>query len=329
MENMSKRKRIQAALAGDPVDRVPVGFWRHFPGDDQRADTLAAVTLEFQRQYDLDFIKFPVSSVYCIADYGIKHEYQGSPAGTRVYLERAIKKIDDWDKIEPLDIHKGVYGWHLQSLRQVINEKPEDTPVVVTIFNPLAMAFYLAGDETALAHLRQYPVRFERALEALTKTCADFVREVINAGADGIFLSAKSASYEVMNEQEYEHFGRPSDLSVLEAAKSGWFNILHLHGQYPMFNQLAGYPVQAVNWHDRTTYPNLIEASNLFKGALMGGVEQYKLLHFGNPEDVGEQVKNAIQQMDGRRLIVTPGCTYPVTVPHSNLKALRNAVETS
>jgi uroporphyrinogen decarboxylase len=327
MGKMTKRERIQAALAGSEVDRVPVGFWRHFPGDDQRADTLADITLEFQRQYDLDFIKLPVSSVYCVADYGVKHEYRGSPAGTREYLERAVKTVEDWDRIEPLDIHKGVYGWHLQCLRRIVNEKPADTPIVVTVFNPLAMAFYLAGDETALVHLRQDPKRFIRALEALTETCADFVREIINVGADGIFLSAKSASYEAMNELEYERFGRPADLSVLQAAKSGWFNILHLHGQYPMFKLLSDYPVQAVNWHDRTSYPNLREASRLFKGTLMGGIEQYKLLHFGSPEQVHDQVKDAIWQMNSRRIIVAPGCTYPVTIPYSNLKALRNAVE--
>ena len=59
---MTKRERIKAALAGKAVDRVPVGFWRHWPGDDQQAESLALVALEFQQRYDLDFIKIPVSS---------------------------------------------------------------------------------------------------------------------------------------------------------------------------------------------------------------------------------------------------------------------------
>ncbi len=28
---MTKSERVGAALAGRPVDRVPVSFWRHFP----------------------------------------------------------------------------------------------------------------------------------------------------------------------------------------------------------------------------------------------------------------------------------------------------------
>jgi len=329
MAEMSKRERIQAALAGRPVDRAPVGFWRHWPGDDQREDSLALVTLEFQRTYDLDFIKFPVSSTYTVSDYGVKHEYRDSPGGDRTYLEHVIKRVEDWERIEPLDIRKGTYGWHLQSLRRIVQQKRFDTPVIVTMFNPLALAFYLAGEETCLAHLRTRPERVESAINALTQTCKDFARAAIGEGADGIFLSARFASYEVISQTEYNRFGRPGDLAVLAAAADGWFNVMHVHGQHPMLSQMSNYPVHALNWHDRTAYPGLAEAAKLFNGALMGGIDQYKVLQSGSPEEVAAQVHDAVRQMNGRRLIVTPGCTYPLSVPHSNLVAMRRAVETA
>jgi uroporphyrinogen decarboxylase len=329
MAGMSKRERIQAALAGRAVDRVPMAFWRHWPGDDQREDSLALVTLEFQRTYDLDFIKFPVSSTYTVADYGVKHEYQGSLGGDRTYLEYVIKRVEDWQRIKPLDVHKGTYGWHLQSLRRVIQLKEPDTPVIVTMFNPLALAFYLAGEETCLAHMRTHPERVETAINALTQTCADFAKAAIDEGADGIFLSARFASYEVMSEMEYDRFGRPGDLAVLAAAADGCFNVLHVHGQHPMLPQLSNYPAHVLNWHDRTAYPGLAEAAKFFKGALMGGIDQYKVLQDGSPEDVTAQVHDAMRQMNGRRLIIAPGCTYPLSVPHANLVAMRRAVETA
>ncbi len=329
MAVMSKRQRIQAALAGKSIDRVPVAFWRHWPGDDQNAESLATVVLEFQRQYDLDFIKVPVSSTYCVDDYGVKHAYRGSSMGDRDYLERVIRRVEDWDRIEPLDVHKGTYGLHLQALRIILERKDPDTPVIFTMFNPLAMALYLAGDETCMVHLRREPERVERALKALAETSARFAGAAIAAGCDGIFLSTRSASYEVMSEDEYRRFGRPGDLTVLAAAAGGWFNVLHLHGQHPMFVPLSDYPVHAVNWHDRTAWPDLAEAGRLFSRALMGGIEQYRILHLGSPKDVEDQVQNAIKQTNGQRLIVTPGCTYPLGVPHGNLLALRRAVEKS
>ena len=328
MSVMSKRERLKAVLAGKEVDRTPVAFWRHWPGDDQRPDSLAAVALDYQRRYDLDFIKLPVSSAYTVADYGVKTEYQGSLIGDRVYQEYVIKKLEDWEHIETLDITKGTYGWHLEALKQIIKKKEPETPVIVTVFNPLSIAAYLAGDEICLAHLRMHHEKVIPAIKVLAETSAGFVRAAIQAGADGIFFSTRFASSEVMPEREYLRFAKELDLEVLAAAKDGWLNILHLHGPHPQLAQLADYPVQALNWHDRTTEINLSEASRIFKGVLMGGVEQYQTLRFGSPAEITSQVKDAIRQMNGKRLVVTPGCTYHMDTPQANLMALRKAVET-
>ena len=327
MAGMTKRERIKAALAGETVDRVPVAFWRHWPGDDQKPDSLAMVALDFQLRYDLDFIKVPVSSVYCVEDYGVTHTYNGSYMGDREYLERTVKRVEDWEHIHPLDVHKGTYGWSLEALRRIIDQKDADTPVIFTMFNPLAMAAYIAGDETLLVHLRSEPQRVLHALDALTETSVRFVRAALAEGCDGVFLSTRFASYELMNEEEYCRFGRPGDTAVLAAAsEGGWFNVLHLHGQHPMFIPLSDYSVQAVNWHDRTAWPGLAEAGKLVPHAVMGGVEQFKTLHLGSAEEVRAEVRDAIEQMHGQRLIVTTGCTYPLGVPHSNLLAMRKAV---
>jgi uroporphyrinogen decarboxylase len=324
---MTKRGRLQAAMAGQAVDRVPVGFWRHWPGDDQHARSLAAVALDFQKRYDLDFIKVPVSSTFCVHDYGVQHAYRGSSMGDRDYLLRVIEREEDWERIKPLDVHKGMYGENLEALRLIMEGREADTPVIFTIFNPLSMAAYLAGDETLMVHLRSKPHHVLTAIGALTETISNFVRAAIALGCAGIFLSTRFASYELMSEDEYQRFGRAGDLAVLEAAGGGWFNVLHYHGQHPMFIALSDYPVHAVNWHDRTAWPGLAEAAKLVPGAMMGGVEQYKTLHLGSAAEVEVQVSDAIEQMRGRRLIVTPGCTYPMGVPHSNLLALRHAVE--
>jgi len=330
---MNKKERVQAALAGKQVDRPPIALWRHWPVDDQNAGLLAERALDYQQRYDWDFIKIPPSSTYCIDDYGAQHDYKALPSGRwllgeRTYSERVIKQMNDWDRIEPLDVYKGTYGRMLQCLKMVIGRRKPDIPVIVTVFNPIGMARFLAGDEVYAAHLRREPERLTRALKALTATCASFVRACIAEGADGIFLSTAAASYDVMSVAEHDRFGRSYDLEVLAAAAGGWFNMLHIHGQQPMFAELADYPVSAVNWHDRSAGPRLKDASGLFRGALVGGIEQFHTLHFGTPAEVEAQVHDAIRQTGGRRLIVAAGCTYPVTVPECNLFAARRAVDT-
>ena len=59
---MNKRERLEAAIAGQSVDRVPVALWRHFPGDDQDPSDLAAATIAFQRRWDFDFVKVTPAS---------------------------------------------------------------------------------------------------------------------------------------------------------------------------------------------------------------------------------------------------------------------------
>ena len=49
---MNHTQRIKNLLDRKTIDRPAVALWRHFPVDDQRADWLAAATLDFQRRFD-------------------------------------------------------------------------------------------------------------------------------------------------------------------------------------------------------------------------------------------------------------------------------------
>jgi len=208
----------------------------------------------------------------------------------------------------------------------VLEQRNPDTPVIQTLFSPLSMARFLA-DDLYVVHLRRNPTRVVRALAALTETCAAFARAAISAGADGIFLSTMATTYDVLSPSEQREIGGPADLAVLEAARSGWLNILHVHGQQPMIREVADYPVHGLSWHDRAAGPSLAEAAALFPGALVAGIEQFSLLNCGTPAEVAAQVTDALMQTGGHRLIVAAGCTYPLTVPECNLVAARQAVE--
>ncbi|NLD74956.1 MAG: uroporphyrinogen decarboxylase, partial [Chloroflexi bacterium] len=117
------------------------------------------------------------------------------------------------------------------------------------------------------------------------------------------------------------------DLEVLEAAEHAWFHLLHLHGDEVMFDRLARYPVQAVNWHDRETPPSLTDARKRFAGALCGGLRQWETMVRGTPEDVRREAADAIRQTGGRGFILGTGCVTPIVAPTSNIRAAREAVE--
>jgi uroporphyrinogen decarboxylase len=66
------------------------------PGDDQRPADLATATLQWQRQYDWDFIKVSPSSSFCLVDWGAEDRWIGGDEGNREYTRRVIERPEDW-----------------------------------------------------------------------------------------------------------------------------------------------------------------------------------------------------------------------------------------
>ena len=326
MSDLRKRRRLEATMAGEPADRPPVALWRHWPGDDQRGPDLARATLAFQRTFDFDFIKVTPSSNYCLADWAAESQWVGHFHGTRDYGQPVIQSPEDWTRLPVLDPTRGLLNEIRQALSIIGQEVKEEVPFIQTIFNPLAQARNLAADRL-LSDLRQHPDALKAGLETITESTLRFIETIRETGIAGVFLALQHASYDLLTEAEYREFGRPYDLRILESTRDFWFNLLHVHGQNIMFDPVADYPAQAINWHDQETPPSLKEATARFAGALVGGLRQEETMAYGTPDQVRAEVGAAIQQTGGRRLIIGTGCVTPIIAPMGNLWAAREAVE--
>jgi len=327
MTTMTKRERLEATIRGEQTDRVPVALWRHFPVDDQDPTELAASTVAFQRQYDFDFIKVTPASSFCVRDWGVEDDWLGNEEGTREYSHRPIRSADHWQAISRLEPDQGALGAQLRCLELIQEAVGDEVPFIQTIFNPLSQAKNLVGRQALLAHLRENPVQVRTGLEAITATTVRFIEAARQRGIAGIFLAVQHASYELLSEPEYAEFGVPFDRRLLDAAEGLWLNVLHLHGNRVMFDLLAGYPVQVINWHDRETPPTLGEGQARFGGAVLGGLRQWDTMLRGTPQEVHGEALDAMQQTGGRRFVLGTGCVTPITAPWANLRAARAAVE--
>jgi uroporphyrinogen decarboxylase len=326
MKAMSKRERLEATIAGEAVDRLAVALWRHWPGDDQRAEDLARSTLDFQRMFDFDFIKVTPSSNYCLAGWRAESRWVGNQEGTREWRQRVIQRAEDWTRLDVQDPTSGLLGEVRRALGGIGQEVGGEVPFIQTIFNPLSQAKNLAG-ERLLADLRQHPDALKSGLETITQTSVRFVEAIRDTGIAGIFLALQHATYDLLTEEEYREFGRPYDLRILEVVQDSWFNLLHLHGSNVMFDLVSDYPVQAINWHDRETPPTLREGVNRFPGSLVGGLRQWETMLRGTPDQVRSEVHTAMEETNGRRLVIGTGCVTPITSPLGNIRAAREAVE--
>lgn len=328
MNSMTKRERLAAAIEGRAVDRVPVALWRHWPVDDQQPETLAWATVQFQNRYDFDLVKVTPSSSFCLRDWGAVDEWRGHYHGTREYGPRVIAEPDDWRRITPLAPEEGALGRQLEALRLIRELLGPDTPVIQTVFCPLSQAKNLAGQDQLLAHLRQAPQSVQAGLQTIAETTRAFVAAVMRQGCvDGIFYAVQFAQAHLLTPDEFRRFGMPHDRAILQAAGSGWLNMLHLHGRAVYLDLISDYPAQVFNWHDRETPPSLAQGLDLVQGAVCGGLRQEETLLYGTPERVRAEALQAIEETGGRRLIIGTGCVTPITSPAGNIRAARQAVE--
>ena len=323
---MTKRERIEAAVNGRPVDRVPISFWRHHPDAEMRAETLAEALAAFQRRYDLDFLKMMPNAAYSTEDWGCETEYADNPMGVRTLVKRAVQALDEWKRIRPANPLSGAFGREVRCVEVLRKAVGDGTPIVQTVFSPLSVAYKLGGEQ-ALEDIRRPPAALHTALQAIAETLRGFVRACLRAGADGIFFATQLASEKFCSAGKYREFGRPYDLQVLEAAEGSAFSVLHLHGADIFFDLVADYPVHAVNWHDRRVPPNLAEARGRYSRCFVGGINETETLPRGPASSVREEVLDAIAQVQGRGLIVGPGCVFPLNTPEDHLDAARRAVE--
>jgi uroporphyrinogen decarboxylase len=320
------RERIQAAIKGEIIDRTPVALWRHFPVDDQSPDLLAAAHLKYQENYDFDLMKVTPASSFCLKDWGVADEWVGDTEGTRRYTKRVIQAPEDWESLPVLEPSSPHLAGQLECLRLIRSSLGPDTPLLQTIFSPLAQAKNLAGNDLLLEHLRQHPNAVMNGIKTIAETTRLFIEAAYSTGIDGIFYAIQHAQEQFLSLEEYRAFGLIFDQATIEPAQGLWCNMLHLHGQQVHFELATQLPFQIVNWHDRETPPSLSESRQHFKGVACGGMRQGTLV-YRDADEVRKEAADAIQQTSGKNFLLGTGCVVPVIASHGNLLAARTSVE--
>jgi uroporphyrinogen decarboxylase len=324
MARMSARERVEAALAGQDVDVVPVSLWRHFPEQDQTAEALTDVTLEWQKRFGFDFIKLMPPGDYATIDWGAESSYQGAVGGTRQTTTFPITTIDDWAKIKPVPVDRGRNREVIEAARLVDERLGGEIPVLQTIFSPLTIAMKLS-DGKVLEHLRQRPEIVHEALSAITEVTRAMTAATLDRGAYGIFFATQCASTDLMTPDEYRAFGSAYDRQVLDSAGGSHFTLVHIHGSNIMFDELKTYNANALNWHDRRTAPTLAEGQASSGRTVVGGIHE-KAIADMTPAEAAAQARDAIDALSARHLMIAPGCVMPITTPDSNVRAVVEAV---
>lgn len=324
---MNKTERVKAVIEGRRPDRAPVSFWYHFPPAAVAGPAAVEAHVRHVETYDLDFLKIMDDNRY--------------PRPEPLAAPR------DLDRLQVLAGDEDTFGRQLELIGALAERYRGQLLMTTTVFSPWSALRQMTVPDTGIHGppvlgqtrdardaimsrlLAEAPQALERALGVLAESLANFARHCLAAGANGIFLSVRDDWVDTPQNPpgSYDRLVRPGDLAVLAGAAEGTFNMLHVCGQAIDFRRFAAYPVQVINWADRSAGPSIADVAPWAKPALCAGVDNLGTMPAGSPADCAAQVSDALQQAGARPIMIAPGCTFdPDRVPADNLRAVRHAV---
>jgi uroporphyrinogen decarboxylase len=327
----TKRERVEAVLRREQPDHPPVSFWCHFPPEHVTGPAAIDAHLGHLETYDLDFLKVMNDHPF--------------PRGE----VKVVQKTEDLRAIKPIAGDADGFAAQLNVLSKLRDRLGRDVLMTTTVFNPWTVLRSLTQppvdrhgpptmhaedqrDATITAMLKEDRSAVKSALETIAASLSDFARNCIAAGADGIFFSVRDdwVDLPANGPSTYDELVRPLDLRILDAASKSPFNMLHACGRPQNFPAFADYPVQVLNWADRTAGPSIAYARDRVKPAIAGGVDNLGTLVKGTPENCAAEVRDALRQAKTRPIMIVPGCTFdPALVPTENLKAVVAAAQST
>lgn len=329
VSQMTHWERIRATLSQQVPDRLPVSMWRHFYGRETSPEGLASAMMQFQQQFDWDFMKVNPRASYHVEDWGVEVRYEGGAAPN--VIKTPVKTPEDWLKLRVLDINKGVLGDQLRSLELLGSQLRGETPFIMTVFTPIAIASRLIKSEDMFArHLREHTDNVQQALEVITETFTRFSRACLDRGVSGLFYATTAwATRDRLSEDEYRQYARPFDLKLLNALPAAEFHVLHVCRERNLLNAVNDYPVHAFNWdaHGDGNL-SLSEGRALIPNSVViGGLPHERKLVEASPEQITAEITGMKIALGWRGWILGPGCTFLPETPEDNIRAVRDAVD--
>jgi uroporphyrinogen decarboxylase len=173
----------------------------------------------------------------------------------------------------------------------------------------------------ALELQRSAPAELEAALRRMSRTLAQFAAACIDAGVDGIFYATTTANAGQASRGEHERFQRPFDLDILDAAKGGWANILHLCGHAIQAPWFAGYPAPLVSWAATPGNPTFDEMRALTGKTLLAGMPGKPAFAQMSAEELKQHVRRSLAATGGVGHVLGPDCSINPGTPEALIDA--------
>ena len=343
MDEMTSFERILKTVFHEEPDRVPLMLMalticattagvNNVYDYATNGKVLARGQLNFQKKYGTDVL-VAMSDVASVADcFGCESKFYDGYQ-TPVIGKHFVNDWRDWAKLKLVDPTKdGRIPPLLEACKIMKDAVGESIPVIGYAPSPITCATWIEDMAGVLKDIKRHPEELKKGLESIAESCLRIGQAFVDAGADALFMGVTRCTREILTEQQYEEFGKPYDLHVLNGlTNSGKPLMLHVCGNFPMLELLVeDYPVVGINWWDRGNgIIGLKEFKEKYgdKVTLIGGLDQTREMLSGTPAEVDAQTKDAVQQAArGGGFILCTGCELGANSPPENILAAADAI---
>lgn len=326
-----KKQLVLDAFDNKITPRPPVGFWFHFvhpERTDYRNDpSVIEQNIEGHRQF---FKEFQPDFVKLMSD------------GFFIYpndIFLRVKDVNEFNSMTPVGPN---HEWITKQVDLVQKQRATFTYDVATfynIFSPASAIRFMLDNNSPACNvtfadwIMENKEAVKHALDVLATDISTLATEIISkGGATGIYLSCQQIQDPRITKELYQEVVAPSEIKVLEAAKSlSNYNIIHICGYDSARNNLewfVNYPVSGISWATTVEGVSLKEGKKLFGGrVVIGGFPNTteSILYKGTKEEIENETKRILQESGTVGVIVGSDCSIPYDIKIDNLKYVREA----
>lgn len=312
-KTVDKRELLLATLQGEKTDRVPCGFWFHFPEEKMHGEASVKAHLEYYESIDADMLKIMNEHLY--------------------ELDREVANAKEWRNVTPLKIENTPYVDFIAECKMIKEQMPSDVPLLATIHGVFVSAYhsreepnYFSNPDNLITlELKEDPESVSKGLYAIADTLLALIEELATVGIDGIYYAALGAEEYRFDRDLFEKYVIPLDKYVIDGIRNaGMLSFLHICKDQVMLPAYQGIDADVVNWAVHECKYPLSTGRDLFPGkTLLGGFDDRSgVLVDGTEQDIAKKADAIIQEVGREKFIFGADCTLPDTAETWRIKAV-------
>lgn len=336
MKEMTSLQRVQAVLAGEMPDRLPVipqGFLFSMRtagydiGQVNRSPAKMAQAHRIsQEKYGYDGCVVDVDDATLAEACGAKVIFRENDVATVDEHCPALGDLREIDDLKLPDPMKDGRICHWLETVQRLKEEIGDRVFIMGRADqgPFSLLSLLRGpQEFMMDLLEEEPEVIHHALQWATEAHVRFARAQLQAGAHATSMGDAYASADLISPKMYRSFAYPYEKQVVEKVRDlGLPYSIHICGDASNIVADMGSTGAQILEIDWKTDMGLARNSVPDSVVLMGNIDPSDPMCLGTPETVKAQIQAMIQKTQGRGLIISSGCALGANTRPENMAAM-------